>query len=411
VDGEVIIAANSLMDILITDADGKAVSTKDISFGAYYVKELTTRNNLVSSNTEYDAVFEYKDGKTPLITIAVNDGEAIENYLIKGKIKVVKTNEDKEPLAGVEFTVTGANTGIVVNLTTDENGEATTGLLPFDLYTVVETKTQESYVLDEHQHTILLSRDGKTYEFGIVNEKIRGQIKVIKTDGKTKTPLEGVIFELKDADGNVLAELTTDKDGIALTDELVYGKYTLTEKSTGEAYLLDTTPHEITIKDHQKVVELEAQNVKKHGKIKVFKTDGKTKTPLEGVVFEVFDSDGKVVATLTTGADGTAITDWLDYGDYTVKEKTAKAGYVLDETVHEIQIREHEKVYELELTNNKTPETPKTPENPGNPKTGDNGNVGLWLALAGISAAALVGLGIYGKRRRMKKGEVEQYGD
>jgi LPXTG-motif cell wall-anchored protein len=271
---------------------------------------------------------------------------------------------------------------------------------------VVETKTQESYVLDEHQHTILLSHDGETYEFGIVNEKIRGQIKVIKTDGKTRTPLEGVVFELKDADGNVLAELTTDKDGIALSDELVYGKYTITEKSTGEAYLLDATPHEIFIKDHQKVVELEVQNVRKHGKIKVFKTDGKTKTPLEGVVFEVFDSDGKVVATLTTDKDGIAVTDWLDYGDYTVKEKTAKEGYVLDETVREIQIRDHEKVYELELTNNKTPETPTTPDkpnNPDNPKTGDDSNPLLWLAVLGVSAAALAGLGVWSKRRKMRK--------
>jgi LPXTG-motif cell wall-anchored protein len=399
VDGEIIIKADSMMDILITDTDGKAVSTKDIPFGAYYLRELTTHNNLVSSDKEYDAVFEYKDGTTPKITIAVNEGEAIENYLIKGKIKVFKTNEDNKPLSGVEFTVTGANTGITVNLVTDENGEATTGLLPYDLYTIVETKTQESYVLDGHQHIILLSRDGETYEFGIVNEKIRGQIKVIKTDGKTRTPLEGVVFELKDADGNILAELTTDKDGIALTDELVYGKYTVTEKFTGEAYLLDSTPHEIFIKDHQKVVELELQNVKKSGKIKVFKTDGKTKTPLEDVVFEVFDSDGKVVSTLVTDKDGIAITDWLDYGDYTLKEKTAKTGYVLDETVREIQIREHEKVYELELQNNKIPETPG---NPDNPKTGDDSNPILWIALLGVSAAALAGLGIYGKRRKMK---------
>jgi uncharacterized surface anchored protein len=254
--------------------------------------------------------------------------------------------------------------------------------------------------LDEHQHIILLARNGETYEFGLVNEKIRGQIKVIKTDGKTKTPLEGVVFELKDADGNVIAELTTDKDGIALTDELLYGEYTLTEKSTRDSYLLDETPHEIFIKDHQKVVELELQNVKKTGQIKVFKTDGKTKTPLEGVVFEVFDSNGTVVATLTTGKGGIAATDWLDYGDYTVKEKTALAGYVLDEIVHEIQIREHEKVYELALQNDKIPETPDTPDNP---KTGDDSNPILWLALLGISAAALIGLGIAGKRRKSKK--------
>jgi uncharacterized surface anchored protein len=400
VDGEVIIAADSLMDILITDADGKAVSTRDIPFGAYYVKELTTRNNLVQSSKEYDAAFEYTDERTPLTTVTVNDGEAIENYLVKGKIKVIKTNADKEPLSGVEFTVTGAATGIVVNLTTDENGTATTDLLPYDLYTVVETKTQESYVLDGNQHTILLSHNGETYEFGLVNEKIRGQIKVIKTDGKTKIPLEGVDFELKDTDGNILAELITDKDGVALSDELVYGKYTLTEKTTGEAYLLDETPREIFIKDHQRVVELEVQNVKKYGQIKVFKTDGKMKTPLEGVAFEVFDNDGKIVSTLTTDKDGIAVTDWLDYGDYTLKEKTAKDGYVLDATVYEVQIRDHKKVYELELTNNRVPESPI---NPDNPKTGDDSNVGLWLAIAGVSAAALIGLGIYSKRRKLRK--------
>jgi LPXTG-motif cell wall-anchored protein len=400
-DGDVIITAGSLMDILITDESGEAVSTRDIPFGAYFIRELTTRNNLVQSDTEYDAVFEYQGAETPLVTIAVNDGEAIENFLIKGKLKVIKTNDDGEPLAGVEFSVTGATTGISVKLVTDENGEATTDLLPYDLYTITETTTQESYVLDEHQHTILLSHDGEVYEFGIVNTKIRGQIKVIKTDGTTKTPLEGVVFELKDADGNVIAELITDKDGVALSDELVYGAYTLTEKSTGEAYLLDATPREITIKDHQKVMELEIQNVKKTGQIKVFKTDGKTKTPLEGVVFEVFDANGKVVTTLTTDKDGIAITEPLPYGDYTIKEKTAKDGYVLDETVHEIQIREHEKVYELELTNNPVPPT-TPPTNPGNPKTGDNSNVALWIALCGISVAGLIGLGIYNKRRKAK---------
>jgi uncharacterized surface anchored protein len=400
-DGEAVIAADSLMDILITDADGKAASTRDIPFGAYYVRELATKGNLVSSDTEYDAVFEYQGDATPLVTVTVNGGEAIENFLVKGKIKLIKTNKDKEPLSGVEFAVTGADTGIKVNLVTDENGEATTDLLPYDRYTIVETKTQESYVLDEHEHILLLSRDGETYEFGLVNEKIRGQIKVIKTDGKTKTPLADVVFELKDANGTVIAEIVTDKDGIALSDELVYGKYTLTEKSTGEAYLLDETPHEIFIKDHQKVVELEVQNAKKQGQIKVIKTDGKTKTPLEGVVFEVFDAGGKVVATLTTDRDGAAVTDWLDYGDYSVKEKTAKEGYVLDETVREIQIREHEKVYELALENDKAPETPQTPDNPNNPKTGDDSNPLLWIVVFGVAAAGLTLLAAL--RRRSKK--------
>lgn len=171
----------------------------------------------------------------------------------------------------------------------------------------------------------------------------------------------------------------------------------MTEKSTGVEYLLDNTPHEVNIKDHKKIVELELQNHKISGKIKVYKTDGKTKTPLEGVVFEVFNKDGKIVSTITTDSNGIAITEDLEYGDYTVKERTAKDGYVLDDTMHEIQIREHAKVYELNLTNNKIPETPD------NPKTGDESNMTLWLILMGVSAASLIGLTLVSKRRKIKE--------
>ncbi|MGL4667965.1 MAG: SpaA isopeptide-forming pilin-related protein, partial [Saezia sp.] len=330
VDGEVIIPADSLLDILTTDVDGLAVSSIDIPFAAYYVREISTHQNLVPSDTEYDVLAEYLGTDTPLVTAIVNDGVAIENYLIKGKIKVIKTDEEKNPLAGVEFTITGEATGYTTTLVSDEKGVAETGLLPYDRYSIVEIKAKEGYVLDEHEHTLLLSQDGETYEFGIVNQRIRGQIKVIKTDGKTKEPLAGVVFDVLDADGNVVATLTTGADGVAITDELVYGKYTLVEKSTGIAYVLDATPHKIFIKEHKQVVELRLENHKKQGKIRIVKTDGESKEPLAGVVFEVFNADGKVVATLTTGTDGTATTGWLDYGKYTIKEKAAKDGYVLD---------------------------------------------------------------------------------
>lgn len=267
---------------------------------------------------------------------------------------------------------------IVADLVTDENGLAETGLLPKGQYTIKEVETQESYALDEFEHIIAIEKNGDDITFGLINEKIKGQIRIIKTDGK------------------------------AITDELVYGKYTVVEKSTLTEYLLNDTPQEVFIKEHKKVVDLEMQNNKISGKIKVYKTGGKTKTPLDGVVFEVFDKDGKIVSTITTDKDGIAITEDLEYGDYTVKEHTAKEGYVLDETVHEIQIREHEKVYELELTNNKIPEQPKTPDTP---ETGDTSNIWLWLAIMGI---AVVGIGVLTfvsrRKKRIEKTEDEANG-
>jgi uncharacterized surface anchored protein len=356
VSGEAIITADSLMDILITDADGQAVSTMDIPFGSYYIRELNTRRNLVPSDKEYDVVIEYKDSKTPLVTALAQEGDPIENYLIKGMIKLIKTNKEGEPLSGAAFTLTGADTGITRKLVTGEDGTVETGLLPYDRYTITETEAPESYAIDEHEHTLLLSRDGETYEFGIVNEKIRGQVKIIKTDGKTKVPLEGVIFDVYGASGSAIATLTTGKDGVALSDELIYGKYTVMERSVGEAYLLDETPHQIIIKDHRKVVELALGNHKKTGRIKIIKTDSSTKAPLEGVVFEVYGASGGAIATLTTDKDGVAVTDWLEHGDYAVKEKTAKDGYVLDGSAHEVHIREHGEVYELALMNDRVPE-------------------------------------------------------
>jgi uncharacterized surface anchored protein len=305
VDDKIIIKADSLMDILITDGDGKAVSTRDIPFGAYYIRELTTKSNLVPSDKEYDAVFEYKDSKTPKISIAVNEDDPIENMLVKAKIKVIKTNEENQPLSGVAFTIKGVVTGITVELVTDENGIAETGSLPYDRYTIIETKTQESYVLDEHQHIILLGKDGETYEFGIVNPKIKGQIKVIKTDGKTKTPLMGVVFELKDSEGKVIATLTTDKDGIALTGELMYGKYTLTEKSTGKEYVLDSTPHEIFIKDHKQIVELRLQNFKKPDTPQTPKTP---KTPPASTTPKTGDDSSPLLWIVLAGIAASALT-------------------------------------------------------------------------------------------------------
>jgi LPXTG-motif cell wall-anchored protein len=71
--------------------------------------------------------------------------------------------------------------------------------------------------------------------------------------------------------------------------------------------------------------------------------------------------------------------------------------------VHEIQIRDHEKVYELSLTNDKIPERPNTPDNP---KTGDDSNALLWIAIAGIAAAGLTLLAAL-KRKERKSGREE----
>ena len=52
----------------------------------------------------------------------------------------------------------------------------------------------------------------------------------------------------------------------------------------------------------------------------------------------VWFREGELVATMTTTADGSVVTEPLPLGRYIVTEVSAPAGYVLDETRHEIAL-------------------------------------------------------------------------
>ena len=126
------------------------------------------------------------------------------------------------------------------------------------------------------------------------------------------------------------------------------------------------------------------------GKIKIIKTDGNTQTPLEGFAFEIFNSEGEVVETIVSDSEGIAVTGPLEPGDYTIKEKYTQEGYILDETVHEIQIREPDKLY-YEISKL-------------NVKTGDNSVISvICITLAGISTAVLIWLWIDARKGKRAK--------
>ena len=65
-----------------------------------------------------------------------------------------------------------------------------------------------------------------------------GKIKIIKTDSENQLPIEGVTFQLKNADGKVVANATTNKEGIATFTSLLPGNYVLKEISTNAKYII-----------------------------------------------------------------------------------------------------------------------------------------------------------------------------
>jgi Prealbumin-like fold domain len=71
-------------------------------------------------------------------------------------------------------------------------------------------------------------------------------------------------------------------------------------------------------------------NQQQLGALRVNKTSVKGNTPIAGATFDVKNSGGTTVATLTTNSSGTDCVSGLAFGSYTVTETGAPSGYVID---------------------------------------------------------------------------------
>ena len=154
-----------------------------------------------------------------------------------------------------------------------------------------------------------------------------GALRITKTDVVDGAPLDGAVFELI-WNSTVVASGTTDAAGDLTFTGLAPGTWTVRERTAPQGYLIDVTPHSVTVPNGG-TATLGLTNERALRPVRVTKTDSLTGAVLEGAVFEIRQGV-TVVETLTTGADGTATSTPLPFGDYELVEVTAPTGYVLD---------------------------------------------------------------------------------
>ena len=78
--------------------------------------------------------------------------------------------------------------------------------------------------------------------------------------------------------------------------------------------------------------------VEEKGSLTINKMDAETGKALAGVTYRLYDSAGKKVSDVTTGADGKAVLADLPQGRYSYQEISAPSGYVVDSTKYQITI-------------------------------------------------------------------------
>lgn len=387
---------NQLIDTYTTD-ENASFTTK------YYACDTDWTIRELESSEGYLINDEiYKVGADPkLYTVEYNECKnAVTEQVIKGKIAIIKHTDDgstqiETPEKGAEFQVYLKSAGSYAKadnderdtIVCDEDGFASTKLMPYGVYTVHQTKGWDGREKIK-DFDVFINQDGKTYKFLINNSNFCSYLKVVKLDKETEKPIAyaGAAFEVYDTDGHRITmqftypEVTeihtfyTNSEGYLITPEkLPYGDYTLKEVQAPYGYVLDSTPIPFTITQENSstdtgvtVVKVKARDMAQKGVIEITKTGEIFKsvnenegiyTPvyeignLANAVFEIYAAEdittldgttryyqGELVDEITTGKDGIAKSKQLYLGKYTVVEKTAPSGFVNANEQYDVEL-------------------------------------------------------------------------
>ena len=279
-----------------------------------------------------------------------------------GAVRVSKNSADNGAmLSGATFELMNGAGTVLATQTTGADGTARFDNLPAGSYIVREVGAPTGYKIAVNPSQTVTVAAGATSDVRFENDRVNGKIRIVKRDALTKEALAGAVFTVTrlsaaeggGAVGEAVATLTTGADGTAETGWLQWGRYRVAETGVPEHYADGGFVTEIDCTEDGKTYTVEAENEPTKGWIRLVKTDRLTGNPIEGVAFDIYENDeygNALVADMTTGKDGTAVSPPLRKGRYIVRERGATAGYVMEEITLDATVRSDETT-QLRATN------------------------------------------------------------
>lgn len=342
-DGSVI-PKDALIAYANCDENGNITFKCDLPIGfKWYVKEIATDEHYVLSDEKYAFNTEYQGQEVQTIEITVNDGEPIENELIYGTVKGLKTDREtgktiEGALFGLfnpdetEFTEETA----ILTAESDKDGIFIFENVPFGEWIIKELQPAENYLPNDEIYTVTVAADEQVIEINAVND----QIPELKTTATINGEKEVEV-----------------KDEITIGDVVEYKHLVPGKEYTIKGVLMDKATNE------------------------PFKVDGKEIT--SEVTFTPEEPNGEVTVSFTFDASGITQTTEL----------------VVFETLYRdgVELATHADIEDEGQTVTVILPAPPVPQ------TGDESNLGFWIGLGAIALGGLISVAvIYFKK---KKGE------
>ena len=314
----------------------------------------------------------------------------------EGKVSLAKTDSTGTKVSGCKFGLYKDErcTQEVATATTDNSGNILFNHLVPGTFYVKELSVPQGYLLNTEFKRVVVE-NGKTSSVSYQNSEPTGEIRIYKIS-ENGDKVKDAEFTIKAAEtiknvsgsktfytqGQVVATIRSNNDGVASQTGLPMGKYEVQEKNAPQGYLLNETvyPANLEYKNSTTpIVEIKIEGVVNHeptGTISIVKKDTQTGSvpqgdaSLENAVYKVyanediynvartkkFYSKGDLVATRTTDNKGIAQeVNNLPLGHYIVKEETASKGYLLDTQVYDAKLEykdQYTKVISKAITSN-----------------------------------------------------------
>ena len=336
------------------------------------------------------------------VTVKYNETAevAFENIEKTGSIKVQKRTEGQKNVEGITFYLKGtSDTGREINIpaTTNKDGIAVFENVPIGTYSIIEDEETVPYgylVADEKEVTVIYA---ETVDAEILNNEQTGTIKVHKrTEGDLN--ISGITFYLKgtsDTGREINIPATTDKDGVAVFENVPVGTYKIIEDK-------ETVPYGYLVADEKEVKVEYAQTIdatilnnEQTGSIKVHKKTADM-TNVEGIRFilsGVSDTGREIRIEAVTDKDGLAKFEGVPVGTYTITEdgSTVPYGYLVADS-KQVTVA-YAQTVDTDMVNEKAPDTPNT----GSSDNDIDGRTVLGGVVVILAGAAVV---MFGQKRK-----------
>lgn len=423
-DGTVWFEQGELVETLTTASDGPAASGL-LPLGRYVLVEIHAPEGYALDDTPHEVTLDASDAYTPVVEICAE----LTNEYLPAEITLTKYKETMQAMEdeyGVRQTViTVPGVGFVFGLynasdipydggvlpagtlvasgATDTEGRLVfAGRYPHGEYYVKELQAPEGWklpagtfpvsILPEKAQEDAVIRAGLT----VHNELICTPVTITKTDITGAAPVPGALIEVRNSRDEIIYRARTDENGELPDILLMPGQYAFREVLAPDGYALNEAVC-IFVVDAQGQVSGDTEIRDDWTRFSLRKTDTGGRV-LAGVQFALVDADGNQIMTAETDENGLASFERIPYGRYTVVETQPLPGYLPAGTVAELTV-------DGQYVNPDAPlEVVNVPADTPDIQTGvDLPFTPLMWAGVGMTASALVLIGVYGYRRRKRR--------